>query len=63
MDKPFNNVDVIVEALDNADIKTMFIEEVMQKFLMFLLLLVLVLLVMGILIGLLLKSLEVVYGL
>jgi sulfur carrier protein ThiS adenylyltransferase len=31
MDKPFHNVDVIVEALDNADIKTMFIEEVMQK--------------------------------
>ena len=31
MDKPFHNVDVVVEALDNADIKTMFIEEVMQK--------------------------------
>jgi len=31
MDEPFHNVDVIVEALDNADIKTMFIEEVMQK--------------------------------
>jgi len=31
MDKPFHNVDVIVEALDSADIKTMFIEEVMQK--------------------------------
>ena len=31
MDKPFHNVDVIVEALDSADIKTMFIEEIMQK--------------------------------
>ena len=31
MDEPFHNVDVIVEALDSADIKTMFIEEVMQK--------------------------------
>jgi len=32
MDKSFHNVEVIVEALDNADIKTIFIEEVMQKF-------------------------------
>jgi len=32
MDKSFHNVDVIVEALDDADIKTIFIEEVMQKF-------------------------------
>lgn len=31
MDKPFHDVDIIVEALDNAKIKTMFIEEVMQK--------------------------------
>ena len=31
MDKPFHNVDVIVEALDSANIKTIFIEEVMQK--------------------------------
>ena len=31
MDEPFHNVDVIVEALDSSDIKTMFIEEVMQK--------------------------------
>ena len=32
MDKSFHNIDVIVEALDDADIKTIFIEEVMQKF-------------------------------
>lgn len=31
MYKPFNNVDVIVEALDSAAIKTIFIEEIMQK--------------------------------
>lgn len=31
MDEPFHNVDVIVEALDSAHIKTMFIEEIMQK--------------------------------
>jgi len=31
MDRPFHNVDVIVEALDSADIKTLFIEEVMKK--------------------------------
>lgn len=31
MDRPFLNVDVIVEALDNAKIKTDFIEEIMQK--------------------------------
>lgn len=31
MDKPFHNVDVIVEALDKAETKTMFIEEIMQK--------------------------------
>jgi sulfur carrier protein ThiS adenylyltransferase len=31
MDKPFHNVDVVVEAFDNAEIKTMFIEEIMQK--------------------------------
>jgi sulfur carrier protein ThiS adenylyltransferase len=31
MDRPFHNVDVIVEALDSADIKTLFIEEVMHK--------------------------------
>ncbi len=31
MDKPFHNVDVVVEALDKAETKTMFIEEIMQK--------------------------------
>jgi len=31
MDRPFHDVDVIVEALDNADTKTTFIEEIMQK--------------------------------
>ncbi len=31
MYRPFHNVDVIVEALDSADIKTLFIEEVMKK--------------------------------
>jgi sulfur carrier protein ThiS adenylyltransferase len=31
MYEPFNNVDVIVEALDSATIKTIFIEEIMQK--------------------------------
>ena len=31
MDKEFQNVDVIVEALDEAEIKTEFIEEIMQK--------------------------------
>ncbi len=31
MDKPFHNADVIVEAFDSADNKTMFIEEIMQK--------------------------------
>lgn len=31
MDRPFHNVDVIVEALDSADTKTMFIEEVTKK--------------------------------
>lgn len=31
MDKPFHDVDVIIEALDSANIKTMFIEEIMQK--------------------------------
>ncbi len=31
IDEYFHNVDVIVEALDSAQIKTMFIEEVMQK--------------------------------
>lgn len=32
MDKPFHDVDVIVEALDSAEIKTSFIEEIMQNF-------------------------------
>jgi len=31
MDKPFHNVDVVVEALDKAATKTIFIEEIMQK--------------------------------
>lgn len=31
MDKPFHNVDVIVEALDSAEEKTIFIEEIMQN--------------------------------
>lgn len=31
MDRPFHDVGVIVEALDKAEIKTTFIEEVMQK--------------------------------
>ncbi len=31
MDRPFHDVDVIVEALDNAELKTMFIEEIMHK--------------------------------
>lgn len=31
MCKPFHDVDIIVEALDSAEIKTMFIEEVMQR--------------------------------
>lgn len=31
MDRPFHDVDVIVEAFDKAEIKTTFIEEVMQK--------------------------------
>ena len=31
MDRPFHDVDVIVEALDNAETKTTFIEEIMQK--------------------------------
>jgi len=31
MDRPFRDVDVIIEALDSAEIKTAFIEEVMQK--------------------------------
>ena len=31
MDRPFHNVDVIVEALDSAETKTTFIEEIMQK--------------------------------
>jgi len=31
MDKCFRNVDVIIEALDSAEIKTAFIEEIMQK--------------------------------
>lgn len=31
MDIPFHNVDVVVEALDKAETKTMFIEEIMQK--------------------------------
>jgi len=32
MHKPFNNVDVIVEALDEAEIKTSFIEDIMNNF-------------------------------
>jgi len=31
MDRPFHDVDVIVEALDKAETKTTFIEEIMQK--------------------------------
>lgn len=31
MDKPFHDVDVIIEALDSAETKTVFIEEIMQK--------------------------------
>ena len=31
MDRPFQDVDVIVEALDKAETKTLFIEEIMQK--------------------------------
>lgn len=31
MDKPFHDVDVIIEALDSAEIKTCFIEEILQK--------------------------------
>jgi sulfur carrier protein ThiS adenylyltransferase len=31
MDKPFRNVDVVVEALDKAETKTAFIEEIMSK--------------------------------
>jgi sulfur carrier protein ThiS adenylyltransferase len=31
MDKPFHGADVIVEALDSAETKTLFIEEIMQK--------------------------------
>jgi len=31
MEKPFQNVDVIIEALDSAKVKTDFIEEIMQK--------------------------------
>jgi len=31
MDRPFHDVDVIVEALDKAETKTDFIEEIMQK--------------------------------
>lgn len=31
MDKPFHEVDVIVESLDSAEAKTVFIEEIMQK--------------------------------
>ena len=31
MEKPFKNVDVIIEALDNAEIKTAFIEEILTK--------------------------------
>lgn len=31
MDRPFHDVDVIVEALDKAETKTLFIEEIMQK--------------------------------
>ena len=31
MDRPFHDVDVVVEALDKAETKTAFIEEIMQK--------------------------------
>ena len=31
MDEPFHDVDVIIEALDSAEAKTSFIEEIMQK--------------------------------
>ena len=32
MEKPFNNVDVIIEALDKAETKAAFIEEILVKF-------------------------------
>jgi len=31
MQKPFEDVDVVVEALDSAEIKTCFIEEILEK--------------------------------
>ncbi len=32
MEKPFKDVDVVIEALDNAETKTQFIEEILTKF-------------------------------